>query len=44
MFGDPILNPITTMIDATNFINQNCQNTITELVLIIVVLYLRGAI
>ncbi|MCD8518857.1 MAG: DUF11 domain-containing protein [Flavobacterium sp.] len=30
--GDPILNPITTMIDATNFINQNCQNTITELV------------
>ena len=30
--GDPILNPITTMIDATNFINQNCQNTINELV------------
>ena len=30
--GDPILDPITTTIDATNFINQNCQNTITELV------------
>ncbi|MQP24131.1 hypothetical protein GFJ94_03525, partial [Flavobacterium sp. LMO8] len=30
--GDPILDPITTTIDATNFINQNCQNTNTELV------------
>ncbi|MEL1249016.1 hypothetical protein, partial [Flavobacterium helocola] len=30
--GDPILDAITTTIDATNFINQNCQNTNTELV------------
>lgn len=30
--GDPITEPISTIIDATNFINQNCQNTNTDLV------------
>ncbi|NHM05254.1 hypothetical protein, partial [Flavobacterium celericrescens] len=29
--GDPITDPIKVTIDATDFINQNCQNTVTEL-------------
>nr|MCU0351612.1 hypothetical protein [Flavobacterium sp.] len=30
--GEPIISPIRNTIDATDFINQNCQNTTTELV------------